>query len=69
MDDWTLDEVKAIVKALRYCLETQPPGAAWGVKAISAELRYWLDQERKLAKPGADSHSGQPGRPGDRGER
>ena len=49
MDDWTLDEVRAIVTALRYCLETQPPGAVWGVKTISGELRHWLDLERKLA--------------------
>jgi hypothetical protein len=59
MDDWTISEVKAIVKALRYCLEVQPPGAAWGVKAISTELRYWLGKLAELERSGrpAPAHS------------
>lgn len=52
MDDWTVMEVRKIVDALRLSLEAAA-GNAWAVKTISHELKYWMDQERRLTRAGA----------------
>ena len=60
MDTWTIEELRAIVNALRVHLEAMPPGNAWAIKTLSGELRWWLAKERELAgKPAAPAHSQQ----------